>query len=163
MLRTGLRISDVLQLRSDQIGRQFMVTEQKTGKSVRCGLPDWLTNEIRSAAHGSPWAFPSGRDPMQHRTRQAVWKDLKRVQQAFRMPVNMGTHSMRKVYAVDLMEKYGDIERVRKALNHSSATITVLYAMADILTETAPKRRITHKRKRSAAVNNSRHRAKSAQ
>ena len=40
---------------------------------------------------------------------------------------------MRKVYAVDLMKRYGDIQRVRKALNHESVTTTMIYAMADRL------------------------------
>lgn len=29
------------------------------------------------------------------------------------------------------MEKYGDIERVQRALNHSSPSITLVYALAD--------------------------------
>ena len=38
---------------------------------------------------------------------------------------------MRKVYAVQLLEKYGDIDRVRRALNHSGVEVTLIYAMAD--------------------------------
>ena len=40
-------------------------------------------------------------------------------------------HSARKIYAVDLLAKYGDIERVQRALNHSSQSVTLVYAMAD--------------------------------
>lgn len=68
---------------------------------------------------------------MKHHTRQAVWKDVKRAAQAFRLKQNVGPHSARKVYAVDLMKRYGDIERVRRALNHSSESVTLIYAMAD--------------------------------
>lgn len=150
MLRTGLRVSDVLTLPRDKIGRQFTVVEAKTGKSMKCGLPDWLAEDIRRSSAGSPWAFPSPTDPKQHRTRQAVWKDIKRVQKAFRLPINLGTHSARKSYAVHLMHQYGDIERVRKALNHSNSTITALYAMADILAQTAQARRVEWKRRRNA-------------
>lgn len=148
-LRTGLRIGDVLDLRVDQLARCFWVTERKTGKRKQCGLPDWLINDIKAAAGDSVWAFPSPSDPTKHRTRQAVWKDLKRVSAAFRFPVNIGTHSLRKSYAVDLMHKYGDIERVRKALNHDSTHTTMVYALADHLLETAPKRRNVRQRKRS--------------
>lgn len=63
------------------------------------------------------------------------------------MPQNVGPHSARKIYAVDLMQKYGDIERVRRALNHESSTVTALYAMADMLTE----RRLAARRRRSAS------------
>ncbi len=57
---------------------------------------------------------------------------VKRAAKAFRLEQNVGTHSARKVYAVDLMQKYGDIDRVRRALNHSSESVTLLYAMADM-------------------------------
>lgn len=147
MLRTGLRVSDVLELRREQIGRQFTVTEKKTGKRKKCGLPDWLISEIMRYSAGSVWAFPSPKNPKQHRTRQAVWRDIKRIQRALRLPVNLGTHSARKAYAVHLMEQYGDIERVRKDLNHSSSTITMLYAMADVLVQSAETRQKNWKRK----------------
>lgn len=146
-LHTGLRVGDILALRQEQLARCFWVTEQKTGKRRQVGLPDWLIEDIKSRAGDSPWAFP-GRDPDKPRTRQAVWKDLKRVQRAFRMPLNLGTHSMRKDYAVDLMRKYGDIERVRRALNHSDASVTAIYALADYLTKSAAQRRSVRGRKR---------------
>lgn len=51
------------------------------------------------------------------------------------MPQNVGTHSFRKVYAVKLMERYGSIQRVQRALGHSSPAVTMIYAMADKLLE----------------------------
>lgn len=133
MLRTGLRVSDVVELKTQQLALQMWVTERKTGKRRHVGLSATLLTAIRSQA-GPVWAFP-GRRPGTHRTRQAVWKDVKRAAQAFRLPQNCGTHSMRKVYAVRLLDRYGDIERVRRALQHSSPTVTMLYAMADKLLE----------------------------
>lgn len=128
-LATGLRLGDVLQLCPEQLKPHFWVTEQKTGKRRQTGLPEPLLSDLRENA-GECWVFP-GRDPRQHRTRQAVWKDIKRAAQAFRLPQNVGPHSARKVYAVDLMRKYGDISRVQRALNHSSPAVTMIYAMAD--------------------------------
>lgn len=148
MLRTGLRVSDALSLRRDQVRRQFWVTEMKTGKRKQCGLPDWLIADILKNSEGSAWAFPSPKDPAKHRTRQAVWKDVKNASRAFRIPVNVGTHTARKVYAVDLMKKYGSIDIVKKALNHDNPMITVIYAMADELTRTAPQRRSVQNRTR---------------
>ena len=97
-------------------------------------MPGPLLAEIKAQA-GSEWAFPSRSDPSKHRTRQTVWADVKRAQRAFRLPQNVGTHSARKIYAVDLMGKYGSIERVRRNLNHSNSSVTALYAMADVLVE----------------------------
>lgn len=129
-LATGLRIGDVLELRPDQLKPHFWIKEQKTGKSRQVGLTKALLSDLQKAA-GKDWVFP-GRDPEKHRTRQAVWVDVKRASKAFRFPQNVSPHSFRKVYAVDLMRKYGDIERVRRALNHSSVTVTAIYAMADM-------------------------------
>lgn len=127
-LHTGLRIGDVLALRTEQIKPRFWVTERKTGKRRMVGLPEELRKQILLQA-GSVWAFP-GRSGEKPRTRQAVWKDVKRAAKAFRLPQNVAPHSFRKVYAVDLLEQYGDIKKVQRALNHGSETTTMIYAMA---------------------------------
>lgn len=138
-LHTGLRIGDVLALKPDRLKPHFWVTEQKTGKPRQVGLPEPLLSDLKKNA-GEHWVFP-GRDPRKHHTRQAVWKDVKRAARAFRFPQNVAPHSFRKVYAVDLMQKYGDIDRVRRALNHSSETITMIYALADQQLEAKNRRR----------------------
>lgn len=131
-LHTGLRVGDVLALRTEQLlTPQFWITEQKTGKRRRVNLTNELFEQLRDAA-GPEWVFTSRCDRTKHRTRQAVWTDVKRAAKAFRLEQNVGTHSARKVYAVDLMQKYSDIDRVRRALNHSSESVTLLYAMADM-------------------------------
>lgn len=130
-LHTGLRVGDVVALRTQQLARQFTVTESKTKKRRKVGLPDELLFDIKAQA-GPEWAFPSSK-PGKHKTRQAVWADVKRAAKAFRLPQNVGPHSFRKVYAVDLLGKYGDLTRVQRALNHSSAEVTMIYAMADKL------------------------------
>jgi len=39
------------------------------------------------------------------------------------------------------MQKYGDIERVRRALNHSSPAVTLIYALADRQLDSKNRRR----------------------
>lgn len=146
ILHTGMRISDVLALKTEDLKPSGWYTEGKTGKRRRYGLPSPLLASIRAQA-GPIWAFPGRLDKTKHKTRQAVWADLKRAQRAFRLPQVVGTHSMRKIYAVDLMAKYGDIERVQRALNHDAPSVTMIYAMADQLLE----RRLAARERRSAA------------
>lgn len=129
LLHTGLRIGDVLQLRPQQLKPNFWITEQKTGKRRQVGLPEPLLTDLRESA-GSEWVFP-GAKPGKHRTRQAVWKDVKRAAEAARLTQNVAPHSARKVYAVELLQRYGDIDRVRRALNHGGIEVTLIYAMAD--------------------------------
>ena len=138
-LHTGLRLGDVLQLRTEQLKSRFWVTESKTGKRRQVGLPQPLLGDLQNAA-GEMWVF-AGRNGRDHRTRQAVWKDVKRAAIALRLPQNVAPHSARKVFAVDLLRKYGDIERVRRALNHSSTAVTLVYALADRQLESKNRRR----------------------
>lgn len=138
-LHTGLRVSDVLELKTQQLAARFWVTEKKTGKRRMVGLPAELLEAVK-AQSGEVWAFP-GRDPRKHRTRQAVWKDIKRAATAFRLRENVTPHSLRKVYAVELLERYGDFDKVRRNLNHAYDSTTALYAMADELTRKGLTRR----------------------
>lgn len=142
VLHTGLRISDVLNLRPEQLKPQFWISEMKTGKRRRVALPEPLLVDLQRHS-GKYWVFPGRCDPKKHRTRQAVWHDVKRAAKAFRLPQNIGTHSGRKVYAVQLLDKYGDIDRVRRALNHSERhpATTLIYAMADHMLEDKMKKR----------------------
>lgn len=138
-LHTGLRVSDVLALKTEQLKPRFWVTEKKTGKHRQIGLPEPLLSDIKEQA-GQIWAFP-GRQPGKPKTRQSVWKDVKRAAKAMRIPQNVGPHSARKVFAVELLQKYGDIDRVQRALNHSSLAVTLIYAMADRQLQSKNRRR----------------------
>ena len=138
-LHTGLRIGDVLQLETAQLRPRFWVTESKTGKRRQVGLPEPLLSDLQKQA-GERWVFP-GRNPLYPRTRQGVWKDVKRAARALRLPQNATPHSARKVFSVDLLQKYGDFERVRRALNHSSTAVTLIYALADQQLQSKNRRR----------------------
>lgn len=150
MLHTGMRLSDVLELPAEGLSTSGWYVEGKTGKKRRYGIPKPLLEEIKSQA-GQKWAFP-GRKRGRHKTRQAVWKDIKRAAIAFRLPQNVGAHSMRKVYAVRLLKKYGSIEKVQRNLNHSSSSITAIYAMADLLLDRKLKERQRRARARKKST-----------
>lgn len=127
---TGLRVGDVVALRTDQLAPQFWVREAKTGKRRRVNLSNGLLKALQAQA-GRTWVFPSPKDQTAHRTRQAVWYDVKRASKAFRLPQNVAPHSLRKVYAAELLEKSkGDMSRVQRALNHSDMATTMVYVMA---------------------------------
>lgn len=131
MLHTGLRVGDAVSLPAKlaKTGR-CTIKEGKTGKVRRVSVPEPLRRELAAIA-GREWLFPSRRSQTGHITRQAVWKDVKRASKAMRMEQNVGPHSARKVYAVDLLLKYGDLPRVQRALHHDDVGTTLIYAMAD--------------------------------
>lgn len=127
---TGLRVGDVVALKSSQLAPQFWITEQKTGKRRRVNLSSALLRQLRQQA-GPEWVFSGATSPHKHRTRQAVWKDVKRAAKAFRLPQNVGVHSFRKVYAVDQLKKgKGNLGKVQRALNHADVSTTMIYAMS---------------------------------
>ena len=132
-LETGLRIGDVLALKTSQLLKsdgRFTVKEMKTGKSKRVRLSHNLLSECLKIS-GRYFVFEHRTNPKLHRTRQAVFKDLKRSAKAFRVSKNIAPHSMRKVYAVNAFKKYGSVKKVSELLNHSDEAVTYIYAMAD--------------------------------
>lgn len=155
---TGLRISDVLGLRWEQCaslqpGDCLSLVALKTGRPVNVYVTPMLCDALKRAggglAHQSGWVFPGriqgtkssggGESASGHRTRQAVWKDLKRAARLYRcegkrLRENLGPHSCRKVFAVRLYQESKSLEVVRRALGHKDLAVTMLYAMADELT-----------------------------
>lgn len=91
---------------------------------------------------GRYYVFEHRLDPRKCRTRQAVNKDLKRAAALFRVKgVNVTPHTARKIYAVGEYERTCDIRHVQKLLNHSSESVTKLYALADAETAKATKKK----------------------
>lgn len=138
-LATGLRIGDVLALKREAVSRgRFTIKEEKTGKSRRVRIPEHLQAQLL-AQSGRVFVFEGRLDQFKHRTRQAVFKDIKRACKAFRITEQISPHSMRKVFATEFFHKTGDIKRVQKLLNHSDEAVTFIYAMADVLSTTRKK------------------------
>lgn len=136
-MATGLRIDDVLHIKAQQIekGRRFTVTERKTGKKRRIYIPEFL-HEAMLRQSRRFYVWENRLDPKQPRTRQAVWKDLKRAAKLFRVSdsLNVTPHTARKVFAVEAFAKYGRLDRVRDLLNHGDEGVTALYLMSEALT-----------------------------
>lgn len=134
-MHTGLRIGDVLRLRPrDLRTSRPTVREMKTGKTRRISLPRGLLEELRGIS-GDYWVFEGRTNPKRHRTRQAVYKDIRQAAAVFQRTgaVRRGqvsTHSARKVAAVDAYQR-GGMAAAQRLLNHSDPAITALYALAD--------------------------------
>ena len=135
-MTTGLRIDDVLHLRTKDIVKQrFTITEMKTGKKRKVSISKALAEELFYYA-GRFYFFEHRLDNKRCRTRQAVFKDLKRACKLFRISDELviAPHSARKIYAVGEFQRTCKIDTVKKLLNHSDEAVTILYAMADDLT-----------------------------
>lgn len=137
-LVTGLRIGDVLQIKTEQLrrGRRITIREEKTQKARRICLPEFLYERLLNNM-GKYYAFPGRLDQRKPRTRQAVWKDLRRAAAAFRCAeaVRISPHTARKVYAVDAFSRCGSPDKVRRLLNHGDVAVTMLYLAAEEVTK----------------------------
>lgn len=131
-LRTGLRISDVLSLKKEQLekGARFTVKEQKTKKSRRIYLGNDLRERLLKQS-GKIYIFEHAFDENRHRTRQAVFKDVKRAAKALRIDANFAPHSMRKIYAVDYFRKHG-LDATQKILGHNYPSTTLIYLLSEL-------------------------------
>jgi integrase len=125
---TGLRISDILNLKTKQISRkQFKIRELKTNKEKSVYLADPLRGDILSQA-GEFYCFESRKGYNYHLSRQAVSKAIKKATDG-----KWSIHSLRKNYAVRKLK--GDIinlAKVQKLLNHDSPSTTVIYALSNL-------------------------------
>ena len=135
-LATGLRINDVLALTPQKVKKQrFTIREEKTGKTRTVRLPKELMSRCISCS-GQHYIFEGRLNGRTHRTRQAVFKDLKKACANFGVKQHISPHSLRKIYAVEEYARSGgNLKKVQRLLNHENEAVTMLYAMADGLTK----------------------------
>lgn len=137
-LETGLRIGDVLRLRSSDLsltGGRYVLSyvAMKTGKEGSAFLSPSTGQRL---ADREGILFP-GRGKTGHLTRQAAWARVKRACEAVGVdPDGISPHSLRKCFAVALRRKEG-IAAVQEALQHSSDAVTRVYAYADTVMNSA--------------------------
>jgi integrase len=126
----------VLALEREQVEKcSFSYKEQKSGKTRRVRMSKAFAESLLALGDpASPFIFPSRFDTLKHRSRQAVYKDIRRAAKAFRLPQHVSPHTARKVYAVNAYKRTGSMKQVQQLLNHSSEAVTMLYALADQIT-----------------------------
>ena len=134
-LATGWRISDIVSLTSDELSKalkmkkpRLHIVEEKTGKrSTKTVSRDLL--ERMQQQSGRIYVFEGRDDYRKHRTRQAVYLDIKRVAKRFGIKCNLSPHSLRKNYAVWCFDNFG-LEKTQKELNHDNVECTLFYVLS---------------------------------
>ena len=144
-LATGLRIGDVLALKPSNIGADGAISTicAKTGKPFNGKIPEKLAHRLLTGA-SEKWLFPSPQNREAHRTRQAVWSDIKKSARKCGISANITPHSARKVYAVETFHKKG-LNDVQERLGHDRVETSLIYAFADIVTGKTEHRSIAER------------------
>lgn len=136
-LATGLRIDDVLALKMETVRRTARpyVRDSKTGKTHRVYLPRELRERMLAQA-GRVYVWEHRTDWTRHKTRQAVYKDMRKAAAVFerngRLGAHVSPHSARKCAAVRAYKR-GGLDAAAALLNHDPGhpLVTMLYALAD--------------------------------
>lgn len=128
-INTGLRISDILPLRVEDVtGTHIIIKEKKTGKSKRFKINPTLAAEINKyieSMNDKDYLFPSrkGDKPI---TRVQAYRILNTV--ADKLGVEeIGTHTLRKTFGYWHYQQYKDVAILQEIFNHSSPSITLRY------------------------------------
>lgn len=136
-LATGLRIDDVLALKTATVQRTARpyVRDSKTGKTHRVYFPAELRARMLAQA-GRVYVWEHRTDWTRHRTRQAVYKDMRQAAGVFerngRLGAHVSPHSARKCAAVRAYQR-GGLDAAAALLNHDEGhpLVTMVYALAD--------------------------------
>ena len=129
-IHTGLRISDILQLKvKDVQGWNIFIREQKTKKLKEVKMTSELKQAIRSFIKGKPrheYLIKSREGKNKPITRGMAYKILNQVAEEFGLE-RIGTHSLRKTYGYQHYKKFNDLVSLQKMLNHTDAKETKRY------------------------------------
>jgi integrase len=128
-INTGLRVSDLLQLKAKDLKgkKKVIVKEGKTDKPRTIHLHniyDDLNDYIKELE--SIWLFPSrkGEKPI---TRIQAYRQLNKAADMCDIDEGIGTHTMRKTFGYWYYKQSKDIATLQRILNHSHPEITLRY------------------------------------
>jgi site-specific recombinase XerD len=128
----GLRVSEVVHLRLQDIDSDRMMLRVEQGKGRRDRytlLSTRLLTELREywkLERPDPWLFPT-RDhthPMNYRTVQRIYRNAK---QRAGIPKRGGIHALRHAFATHLLEAGTDLHTIQRLLGHRSLNTTMRY------------------------------------
>ena len=128
-INTGLRISDILQLKVEDVkGSHIVITEKKTNKHKRFYINEQLRKELNKYIKGmndNDYLFPSrkGDKPI---TRVQAYRILNDVAEKLGID-EVGTHTLRKTFGYWHYQQYKDVAILQDIFNHSSPSVTLRY------------------------------------
>lgn len=140
MYATGLRVSELVGLPENAInyGKRLVTLVGKGNKErivpiaerVITALQEYLPlrEEFIKKNSSSTWLFPSLTSVSGHLTRDAFYKDLKKLAADCGIyPSRISPHVLRHSFATHLLNNNADLRSVQKMLGHENITTTEIY------------------------------------
>ena len=130
---TGMRISECCALRREDIdwdrGR-IRIRKQKGGGGRWAVLGSSLTERLRTHLNrfpGSPWVFPSPKNPERHLTPTSLQGAIVLARDACGLPTWVTPHTLRHSFATHQLQAGIDVRAVQQLLGHASLQTTMRY------------------------------------
>jgi len=140
MLNTGLRVSEIVSLRWEDVNLttgKLMVREGKGAKDrtlwVDEGqveeLGEWKERQGEKVGELPKWVFSTLREGNagEKMSIQQVWKTFKTYAEKAGIEKDISPHTLRHTFATDLYRETGKIRLVQKALGHADLSTTMIY------------------------------------
>lgn len=130
-INTGLRISDILQLRVINVRDRthIIIKEQKTGKDKRFKINTYLKQELDKYIKGMDdyeYLFKSQKGQNKPITRVQAYRILNNVSSKIGLS-EIGTHTLRKTFGYHFYQKTKDVVLLQELFNHSAPSVTLRY------------------------------------
>ena len=127
---TGLRVSELVSLRSHHLRDGFLIVRGKGGKERIVPTGDIAAATLArwrlSLPNDATWLFPSPRGG--HLSRNAFWVRLKRYALLAGIPrEQVSPHKLRHSFATHLLENGAELRAVQLMLGHSDIATTEIY------------------------------------
>lgn len=120
MVETGLRVSDVLMIRSKELRSSMHIKEKKNGYEHDIRLSERTLRAARRYArrHGCEYLIPW--------SRTTIWRDIRKACDNAGLP-RVSPHGCRKLYARRLYAQGYGIADVQRIMGHKSPNATMFY------------------------------------
>lgn len=130
-INTGLRISDILNLRVCDVKAKnhITITEKKTGKLKRFMINNLVRSEIESYIIGmndEDYLFRSQKNSEAPISRVQAYRILNTAARAIGL-ADVGTHTLRKTFGYHFYQQYKDVALLQALFNHSAPSVTLRY------------------------------------
>lgn len=129
-INTGLRISDILQLKKeDLLQTHLKLREKKTRKEKRIRIPPAIRKELIEYAKtlkDGEYAFRSRQGGNRPIDRSTAYRILREAAEYVSLD-EVGTHTLRKTFGYHFYQQTKDVAMLQELFNHSSPHITLKY------------------------------------
>ncbi|KEI83562.1 integrase (plasmid) [Clostridium botulinum B2 433] len=130
-INTGLRISDILKLRVEDVKDKthIVIREQKTSKRTRVLINSMLREDIENYVEcmdNTEYLFKSRKGQNKPITRVQAYRILSKAGKHLGMS-EVGTHTLRKTFGYWHYKQYKDVAILQDIFNHSAPSITLRY------------------------------------